>query len=185
VPPLQGLSLPLLCRAGGHTCAACCHGPRIPPARLERQLARHTALFERLTRQGGPTSSRLLLHELWARGVPGLVWGVLLLVPLLGECLAWWLRPRTVCAFLGFEDEARTRVGCLIHPARRDGRDVRRQAAFRLWRGFGCGVAHWLCQAGQRFALADWRRRRDFLRRADGLNWRAYEQHAQAFERRP
>jgi hypothetical protein len=176
------MSLPVLCRAGGHTCAACCHGPQVPRARLERQLARQTALFERLTSGRGVSRLGLLLHELWARGLPGVVWGMLLLLPLVGECLAWWLRPRVVCAFLGFEDEGRTRVGCLIHPARQAGRDVRRQAAFALWRGFGCGAGDWQCPAARQFALADWRQRRDFARRTEGLDWAAYEEVAASFQ---
>ncbi len=176
--PLRGLSLPVLCRAGGHTCAACCHGERVPRRRLERVLARQTALFGWLIGPSRPGFCRLLLFEVLARGLSGLAWAVLLLLPLLGDCLAWWLRRRAVCSFLGFEDAGRSRVGCLLHPSRHAGRDDRQRAAFALWRGFGCGAGDWLCDPARRFALADWRARRAFLQRADGLDWFSYERAA-------
>jgi len=171
----------VLCRAGGHTCAACCHGDRMTRPRLEAALARQTRLFARAVGGREPTFLRLLLYELRARGFVGVVVGLVLLVPLVGELSAWWLRRRVACSYLGFEDEARTRVGCQIHPTRWGGRDVRRWAAFLLWRGLGCGSGDWLCPAARRYEIADWRARRDFLCEAQGLSWQDFGERAAAF----
>ena len=175
------LSLPVLCRAGGHTCAACCHGDLVPRARLEAALARQARLFAWAVGGRRPSFFRLLLYEVRVRGLVGLAVGLVLLVPLLGEVAAWWLRRRVACSYLGFEDEGRSRVGCLIHPSRWDGRDVRRWAAFLLWRGLGCGAGDWLCAGARRYEIADWQARRDFLRGAEGCSWHEFGRRAWAF----
>jgi hypothetical protein len=169
-----------LCRAGGHTCAACCHGEALPRPALERRLRAQTCLFARLV-GSELTRARLLTFELAARSAAGLFWAVVLWLPLVGDLVRPWLKKRAVCAFLGFEDEAHTRVGCLLHPSRWQGLDVRRKAAFALWKGFGCGSAGYLCLAAWRFARASWQARRDFLHRTRGLGWYAYGQAASAF----
>jgi hypothetical protein len=178
VPGLpRPLSLPIveppapLCRAGGHSCAGCCYGEALPRAAVERALARHTSLFSRSPGDNPPGPLRLLLHELRARGLAGLLWALALLLPGVGGAVRPWLRRRSVCAFLGYLDLGRRQVGCLLHPSRHGGRDVRRRSAFALWLGFGCGEADWLCLPGWRWARADWRARRDFLRAAEGLDW--------------
>jgi hypothetical protein len=182
------LTVPLaaepLCRAGGHTCAACCHGPQVSRLSLERRLRRQARLFARLV-GARPTRARLLAFELAVRGGAGLFWAALLRLPLAGDLVRPWLKGRAVCAFLGFEDEAGTRAGCLLHPARWQGRDVRAQAAFALWKGFGCGPADYLCLPAWRFAHAPWRARRDFLRRARGLSWFDFGRQAATFRPAP
>jgi hypothetical protein len=179
--PLPLLQPVPLCRAGGHTCAACCHGEAVSRSSLERQLTRQSALFDRLLANRSGCWARWRLHELLARGFIGLFWAGLLLVPVLGDLLRPWLRKRSVCSFLGYEDAARTRVGCLLHPARHGGADVRRRAAFGLWLGFGCGAPGYLCQAGQRFARAGWREVKRFLDESDGLDWFLYGKQAMSF----
>jgi hypothetical protein len=145
---------------------------------LVRRLRRQTRRFARL---GADASrGRLLLFELAVRGPAGLAWAALLLVPLLGELLRPWLARRTVCAFLGFEDAGETRVGCLLHPTRWQGRELR-GAAFGLWRGFGCGPADFLCLPAWRFARVSPPARRRFLRSAAGLDWFAFGRAAAAF----
>jgi hypothetical protein len=179
-----------LCRAGGHTCAACCYGGRVSRRTLETRLRRQTHLFARLVGDR-PTSGRLLAFELAVRRGAGLIWAALLGLPLIGGLVRPWLKEQAVCAFLGFEDEAGTRVGCLLHPSRWQGRDVRVVAAFAFWKGFGCGQADYLCLSGWRFARASWRARRDFLRRTRGLDWFDHGQAVGGFgsgregERRP
>ena len=170
-----------LCRAGGHTCSACCHGESVSRSSLDRQLTRQTSLFAWLigARRGCWVLWRL--HELLAGGFTGLFWAGLLLVPGLGTFLRPWLRKRSVCSFLGYEDLARSRVGCLLHPERHGGADVRRRAAFGLWLGFGCGAPGYLCLAGHRFARAGWREVKRFLDESDGLDWFHYGKHATTF----
>jgi hypothetical protein len=182
VLPADGPEAPL-CRAGGHTCAACCHGDKVPRAALERRLARQTSLFERLIGPGPPSRWRLLLFELDVRRGADLFWALLLLVPGLGGLVCRWLRPRSVCAFLGLEGTGR--VGCLLHPTRWQGLDLRRRAAFALRPGFGCGPADFLCLPAHRFARAPWRARRRFLREAAGLDWFAFGRAAGAFRVAP
>jgi hypothetical protein len=171
-----------LCRAGGHTCATCCHGPGLDRPLLVRRLRRQTRLFARCV-GAAPTRGRLLRFEMAARGAAGLAWAVLLLVPTVGRLLRPWLARRTVCAFLGFEDVGERRVGCLLHPARWQGREMR-GAAFGLWRGFGCGPADFLCLAGWRFARAPLPARRRFLRASAGLDWFAFGRAALGFRAR-
>jgi hypothetical protein len=181
MPGLKALPLAPLCRAGGHTCAACCYGEAAARPELERRLARQTALFGWLigSRQAG--RGRLLLHELLSGGLGGVAWALLLLVPMLASFLRPRLRRRAVCAFLGYEDEKRMRVGCLLHPSRHAGPDVRRKAAFALWRGFGCGAAGYLCQAASRYAFANWRERKQFFAEMEGLDWFEYGRRAATF----
>jgi hypothetical protein len=162
-----------LCRAGGHTCAACCHGGWVSLRTLEASLRRQTRLFAHLVGDR-PTRGRLLAFELAVRRGAGLFWAALLSLPLLGGWVRPWLKERAVCAFLSFEDEAGTRAGCLLHPSRWQGQDVRSVAAFAFWKGFGCGQADYLCLPGWRFVRASWRARRDFLRQAQGLHWFEY-----------
>ena len=94
MPRLTALPLAPLCRAGGHTCAACCYGETVPRPELERRLVRQTALFGWLigSRQAG--RGRLLLHELLSGGLGGLAWALLLLVPVLASLLRPRLRRR-------------------------------------------------------------------------------------------
>ena len=172
-----------LCRAAGHTCAACCHGDRVPRAALEKQLRRQTRLFSRMAASGLPGRLLLLLHELRARRGADLFWALVLLLPGVGSLLRRRLWRRTCCAFLGFEDPAESRVGCLLHPARWSVRD-RRRHAFALLAGLGCGPAEYLCMAALRWACGTWEQRRDFAAQTAGLGWfefgRAVERFGEA-----
>jgi hypothetical protein len=179
--PILGEPAPL-CRAGDHTCAACCHGEAVARLRLEHLLERNTALFGSLFKDGAGGWWRWRLHEVLARGPGGLAWALLLLLPGLPVLLRPWLRRRSVCAFLGYEDPERSRVGCLLHPTRQGGRDVRRRAAFALWHGFGCGEPGYLCLPAHRFRRAGWRLRKQFLDQAETLDWYAYSQRVQGSE---
>jgi hypothetical protein len=171
-----------LCRFAGHTCAACCWGERVPPPALRSRLRRQTRLFRRQFPGGRPPGRlALLLYELRARGGLDLLWAALLLVPLLGDWLRPWLKARAVCAFLGHEGDGEVRVGCLLHPARWEGRDGR-GAAFALLPGFACGRPDYFCLAAHFFAAADWRERERFARRVAGLGWYGYSLAARSFQ---
>jgi hypothetical protein len=118
----------------------------------------------------------MLAYELFVRRGADLLWATLLWVPLLGHLLRRWLKRRTSCAFLGFEDETETRVGCLLHPTRWHGLDIRQRRAFALLPGFACGPADYFCLSAYRFARAPWHVQRQFLRQHDGLDWFAFSQ---------
>jgi hypothetical protein len=175
--------LPLpLCRFDGHTCAACCWGEAVRPVALRAAVRRQTRLARR--RFAGPRlpgPAALLRHELAARRGLDLLLGLLLLLP----PVAAWLRPRLrrhlVCAFLAFEGSGEQRVGCLLHPSRWYGTDVRPRAAFRLLRGVACGPPDWYCLAAHWFAGATWEQRRDFARRTRALDWYAFSRAASAY----
>lgn len=141
---------------------------------VDRRLRRHTKWFQWLAGDRDPGRWRLLLYELLVRGPGGLGWAFVLLIPLLGDLVRPWLRRRTACAFLGQLDAHNGEVGCLLHPNRWHGRDVRRQAAFSLWRGFGCGDAAWQCLTAWRWLRAGRRSREEFLRQVEGLDWFDY-----------
>jgi hypothetical protein len=171
-----------LCRFDGHTCAACCWGEAVRPGALRAAFRRQTRLFRRFGPTRPPGAWELLRHELAARRGADLLLAALLLVPFLGAWLRPWLRRRLVCAFLGYEDAGARRVGCLLHPSRWAGRDVRPQAAFRLLPGFACGAPDWYCLAAHWFARATWEERRDFGRRTQALDWYRFSLAASAYE---
>jgi hypothetical protein len=171
-----------LCRFNGHTCAACCWGSAIDRADLVAALRRHRRLFRPLLESPRlPGRWRLLWHELATRRGLDLLWAVLLLVPGLADWLRLYLKPRLVCAFLGFVDDTEERVGCLLHPTRWGGHDVRRRAAFALLRGIGCGAADYLCLAARLFARAGWQERRRLARTTEAMDWHQYSQAAHAY----
>jgi hypothetical protein len=178
--PLPVVAAEPLCRAGGRTCAACCWGESVSAATLRRRLRRQTRWFPRFVGSAGPAKGWLLLYELLVRHGTDLFWATLLLVPLLGDLLRPWLGRRTSCAYLGFEDDAETRVGCMLHPTRWGNRDVRQRLAFALLPGFACGKGDYFCLPAWRFARAAWHQRQQFIRQTDGMDWFAFSQAASA-----
>ena len=118
-----------LCRQDEHTCGCCCWGEEVRRPALEAQLGRQTRLFRSRFYPGRPPGRlELVCYEVAARRGLDLLLAVLLWVPVLGDWLRLRLKRHLVCAFLGFEDEGQRRIGCLLHPSRWQGRDVRRQA---------------------------------------------------------
>ena len=179
--PAAKVALPL-CRLDGHTCAACCWGEGVRRPRLEAALRRQGRRFRRWFRRSHPPGRlRLALYERTVRSGLDLLWAVLLLIPGLGAWLRPRLRRRMVCAFLGFDDEREETVGCLLHPTRWEGRELRPRAAFALLRGFACGPPDHYCLAARYFARAPWREQRAFAERSAGLDWYAYSAAAAAF----
>jgi hypothetical protein len=180
VSPPGGLAP--LCRYDGHSCGACCWGDAVRRPALEAHLRRNGRRFRRWFAAAGPPSpARLLGFELAARGGLDVLLAVLLVLPGIGDLLRPWLGPRLTCAFLGFEDDAGRRVGCLLHPQRWAGVDVRPVAAFRLLAGVGCGRPDFYCPAAHRFARATWQERRALARRAAGLDWYGFSRVAPQF----
>lgn len=170
-------SLPViepLCGAGGHTCSACCYGDRVTRGQLDTALERQTTLFRSLIREKPPTRFAAMLVELRARGLVGFLWALLLVVPFVGPVCRPWLKRRVACAFLGYLEDSRERVGCLLHPSRFDGKDLRSRLAFPFWRGFGCGDAVWRCLPAWRWLRATPLERRAWLRNTKGMDWFTY-----------
>lgn len=162
----------MLCRSAGHTCGRCCWGDAVPRATLERRIRRQTHWFLRLiAADRAPSALRLLLFELWVRRGADLILALLLLTPILGDWLRPRLRRRMSCAFLGFDDSAEQRIGCLLHPSRWQGHDRRQRSAFALLPGLGCGQPDFFCLPAWRFAHASRLRQRAFLDAVNKSDW--------------
>ncbi|MBY0525146.1 MAG: hypothetical protein K2R98_17200 [Gemmataceae bacterium] len=172
------MSVPL-CRFAGHTCAACCWGDAVPRPVLEARLRRQTHVFRRWFRQRRPRRTTLFLYELAVRGAADLLVLIPLLLPMFNDWLRPWLKGRTVCAYLGSDDNGG--VGCLLHPTRWDGEDVRERVAFALLPGFSCGRPDYFCVSAHWFARAGWEDRSDFARKVRKMGWYRFSQAAQAF----
>jgi hypothetical protein len=150
---------------------------------LSGRLRRHRRLFheQQPASRRPPGTLALLWHELRARHGADLLWAPLLWLPLVGPRIRAWLAADAVCAFAAFRDEAERQVGCLLHPIRWEGRDVRPRAAFRLLRGLGCGAPDYACSGAARFSRADKASRGRFLDETRSLDWFTYSAAAPAF----
>jgi hypothetical protein len=171
----ERLALTPLCRFAGHTCAACCWGEKVSSATLRARLRRQSRVFRRCFEERSRLGRlELLRYELRVGGIVALFWAMVLLFPLLGDLVRPWLSRRLICAFLGYEDEKGERVGCLLHPSRWAGMDVRQRSAFALLKGVGCGLPSWQCLAAHFFAAASGKERRQLQQASRGLDWYAY-----------
>ena len=137
-----------LCRTNGKTCGACCWGVTVSRSDLETLLERHRKSFLFWTRDGTVISkSRLFFHETWCRRGKNIIWSLALRLPVISERLKQHLARNLTCAFMGFDTEQHKSVGCMLHPTRFEGEDVRQAAAFRLLPGIECGDPGYVCQA--------------------------------------
>jgi hypothetical protein len=171
------LGVGVICSLGGKTCGACCWGPSVSREDVASRLRRHRDLF-RASRLDGRLG--LLLHELRARRGLDLLLAPLFLLPCVGAKLRSWFGEKVVCAFVAFLDGTETTVGCLLHPSRWDGWD-RRNSAFALLSGVGCGSPDYLCAAAKRFQLEPPRERRRFEIAAREMDWFDYSRAASTF----
>lgn len=171
-----------LCRHGNSTCGACCWGRDVDRTTLNKRLRRQQQLAAGWSSGDElPSPVRLLWHELRARGGADLILALLLRVPWLGKLVRSWLAKRVVCAFIAFDGPTTNRVGCLLHPKRWGGRDVRRQAAFRLLPGLGCGESDYACAGCQKFARADAAQQLVMLNDLHSDDWYEYSSAVAAF----
>jgi hypothetical protein len=145
---------------------------------LVHRLRRHRALFD--GRRPGRWS--LLRHELRARRGFDLVLAVLLFLPYVQGKVRLWFHARVVCSFLAFRDATEETVGCLLHPARWNGDDLR-PAAFRLLPGVSCGSPDYLCAAARNFESATPIARLRFQLAARETDWFDYSLAASTFSR--
>lgn len=164
-----------LCSLEERTCGACCWGSFMGRHELARHLRRHRRLSKGWRRgRQVPSRIRLIFHELRTRYGLSLFWGVLLKVPGVHRKLQSRLRERMVCPFVAFLDDEEALVGCLLHPTRWSGQDVRAERAFQLLAGFGCGTPEFLCSAAERYQLASDDEADRFDRKTRGLDWHAF-----------
>jgi hypothetical protein len=167
----------VICSLGDKTCGACCWGPSVSREELVLRLRRHRTLFES---GGRPGAWRLLLHELRARRGFDLLLAVLLLIPWVEKKARRWFQARVVCAFLAFRDATESTVGCLLHPARWNGEDLR-PAAFRMLPRVSCGSPDYLCPAARNFESATPIARLRFQLAARETDWFDYSRAASTF----
>lgn len=167
---------PSLCRTATAGCVACCHGSGMREDLLARALGRQSDVFSRrfARRAGLPDRLELIVFELLVRRGMPLLLAPLFLLPGLGPLLRAWLGKRMCCVFLGYPNGDRNRPGCLLHPTRWAGRDVRRAVAFYLLPGMGCGEPGFNCRSAQLYQSAGIAARRRFRVGVRGLGWFAY-----------
>lgn len=126
------------CQTFRHGCCGCCVNMRWRPERVRAFVAANTREARRIFPDGSRPRYRDLVRLHLVRG--GLLDHLFmtLLAPLTLGAAAWvWSRLCGSCRFAGYLDERGERVGCLIHPARIGGRDLRRHA-FPLVPTLGC-----------------------------------------------
>ncbi len=181
--PSRGSRSAPLCRCGGGTCGGCCWGAEVDRPTLERRLRRHRRIFGWLVPAKHAAPWRLLLHEIGSRRGLDVVLGVALFLPGIAGRLRDRLQRSVVCAFLAFEDESEERIGCLLHPSRWNGVDLR-TAAFRWFHGFACGTADYLCSGARHFQQAPVQERRHIRQAARRLDWYDFSKEAPVFHTR-
>lgn len=121
--------MPHDCQSFCQGCVGCCVNMRWPDARVLRFLKRNTREAATVfPAQGRPSFSHLVrLH--WRRGG---FWDHLLMfwlvIPTFGLSALVWRQRFASCCFAGYIEEESGRVGCLIHPLKVGGRDLRRHA---------------------------------------------------------
>ncbi len=128
------------CQSFRQGCCGCCVNMRWAPERLANYLAANTRAAEAAWGGGRPRWRDLVRVHLARGGWRDHLLAVWL-VPLTFGASAWlWRRRYGSCCFAGYLDRAAGRVGCLIHPARTGGPDLRRHA-FPLVPTLGCDRA--------------------------------------------
>jgi hypothetical protein len=175
----QVLALPVvtdvspLCRSASQACVACCRGDRMSRERLTRAMDRQSRLFALAFGSRTPLPSRLALmaFELWVRRGWPLIVVPFFLIPGIGALVRARVARRMCCTFLGSVPGDPARPGCLLHPSRWAGVDVRRSAAFALLPGMRCGEPGYVCQSAALYRNAGPLERRRFRERTCGMDW--------------
>ena len=169
-----------LCRRNDNSCGACCWGIDVDRATLNVRLERHRKSFEQLVGQNKPTAVRLFWHECVCHRGKNLAWAVLLRIPFIRERCKRRLSRQLVCAFLGFDSAARTKVGCLLHPSRHPGSDIRNSVAFRMLPGVECGDPQYVCDGCHRFDAMSAGQKSVFTEAVSSQDWYDYTQTVRA-----
>jgi hypothetical protein len=131
----------MACQTFRQGCCGCCVNMRWKPVRIAAFLDANTHAAEATFCPGGRPRLGDLVRLHLARGGWRDHLLAFWLVPLTLGLSAWlWRRRYGSCCFAGYLDRAEGRVGCLIHPARWGGPDLRRHA-FPLVPTLGCDRA--------------------------------------------
>lgn len=171
-----------LCRISSHTCGACCWGPGIERPQLVNRLRRQRKLFRHISSAKMiPGRCRWFLHEILATRGINLLWAIQMRLPWIGKRRKTSVAQSIVCPFMGFDDDQENSVGCMIHPTRFEGPDVRRTVAFALLPGISCGDAKYTCTGCTRFNEMPADQTQVFLDAVEEQDWYGYTRTVRAF----
>ena len=171
-----------LCRIDKHTCGACCWGAGIERSQLVRRLRRHRDLFRQIgAGRTLPGRCRLFLHEVLATRGINVLWAVQVRLPWFGIRRKKTIAQSIVCPFMGFDDDQEESVGCMIHPTRFEGRDVRSAVAFTLLPGISCGDPNYVCTGCTRFNDMPTHQAQVFLDVVSSQDWYDYTRTIRGF----
>jgi hypothetical protein len=172
---------PSLCRRESQTCGACCWGASLDQETLAVRLRRNTRSFLKVESFSGLTATRMLWHEIRTQRGMNLLWAVLLRLPWISRRLKRRLAPTLVCPFIGFDSADEQKVGCMLHPSRNAGLEVRGQFAFRWLPGIECGDTHYVCNACHHFDTLPAHEQNVFSAVVSDMDWFDYTNTVRAF----
>jgi hypothetical protein len=124
----------------------------------------------------------LIVYELYVRSFSPVLLAPLFVLPGIGPQIREWFVRRMWCAFLGFPDGDGARPGCLLHPSRWAGRDVRPRVAFAPLPGVWCGEPGHSCRAADVYRSVGMTSRRQFRERTRRLDWFDYSRAVEGAE---
>ena len=169
-----------LCRNKEQTCGACCWGVDVSRKQLQVQLQRQRDHFDRFEGRM-PGRWEAILHEIRSRRGIDLIWAVLMRLPIIGRKVRQKVAPKLTCAFMGFDSFDQTTVGCMLHPTRFDGSDLRNELAFQLLPEVRCGDPQYVCNACDRFNAMTDIHKSVFETCVSDLDWFEYTKKVRSF----
>ncbi len=117
------------CQSFREGCVGCCVNMRWSDQEIRRFLTENTVAAKGvLIGKSRPRFGNLLRLHLRRGGLLDFLWTWVFGVCTCGFGSWLWSRRRGSCPFAGFLDDAQTKAGCLIHPARYGYPDLRRHA---------------------------------------------------------
>ena len=170
-----------LCRLNHQTCGACCWGVKVNRATLKKKLSRQRSLFHSVVASKITSKWKLFRHEVLSHRGANLVWALLLVIPFVKQRLKKWLAANLVCPFLAFDSDKQVSVGCMLHPSRHNGVDVRNQDAFRLLSGIACGDANYACNGCLQYNKFNESQQEAFQSMVSELDWFDYTNTIRAY----
>lgn len=171
-----------LCQTRTQSCVACCRGKKLSDASLIVKLRRQTERFQKSFGSPNypPSFLARILFELRSRRFSPLLFAPLFLLPGFGPLIRTRFANRSCCAFLGYLDGSR--AGCLLHPTRMGGTDVRRRTAFALLPGMRCGEPGFTCNATHLYRRLGLHARQEFKDKTQGMASTEYSRAVEELE---
>lgn len=139
-------------------------------------------LFNSTHQDKEPTRWSLFIYEIRSRRGLDILLALVLRLPVLGNRLRQKLSKKFICSFLAFDDDTDSKIGCLIHPSRMHGADLRQEVAFRLLKGLNCGASDFYCNSALLFDRASETEKLDFIEENKSADWYQYSCNTQGFE---